>query len=142
MAELVGEHAYQMDPKGRISLPAKFREAFEDGVFLTLGQEGCVYVFPREEWEQRTAEAKSLPISGERSRAYTRMFFSSADIATLDTQGRLVIPRTLRENARLSREVTVVGVSERLEIWDREQWERYSEAYRGSYISGELVPER
>ena len=141
MAELLGEHHYQMDPKGRISLPTKFRDAFPDGVYLTLGQDGCLFAFPHEEWERRQNEAKGFPISGDRSRVYTRMFFSNAEIVDLDGQGRLVVPRSLRESARLEREVTVVGVSERLEIWAREEWERYRDTYRAAYLSGSLVPE-
>ncbi|HVM11430.1 MAG TPA: division/cell wall cluster transcriptional repressor MraZ [Actinomycetota bacterium] len=142
MAELLGEHHYQLDPKGRLSLPAKFREAFADGVYLTLGQDGCVFAFPREEWEQRKAEVAGLPISDPRNRAYSRMFFGSAERVELDAQGRLVLPRHLRETARLGREVAVVGVSDRLEIWDGGEWGRYREDHGGSYTSGALVPER
>jgi MraZ protein len=142
VAELLGEHHYQMDPKGRISLPAKFRESFDEGVYLTLGQDGCLFAFPREEWDRRRAEVQALAISDPRNRAYARMFFGNAERVDLDAQGRLVLPRQLRENARLSREVTVVGVSDRLEIWARDAWEAYEQAHEGSYSSGTLVPER
>lgn len=142
VAELLGEHHYQMDPKGRISLPAKFRESFEEGVYLTLGQDGCLFAFPREEWDRRRGEVEALAISDPRNRAYARMFFGNAERADLDAQGRLVLPRKLRERARLRREVAVVGVSDRLEIWAKEAWEQYAEAHEGSYSAGSLVPER
>jgi MraZ protein len=140
--ELVGEHHYQVDAKGRISLPTKFREAFEDGVYLTLGQDGCLFAFPRSEWDRRKEEVQALPISDPTNRAYARMFFGNADRVDLDPQGRLVLPRTLRETAHLGRQVAVVGVSDRLEIWDGAEWGRYREAHGGSYSSGALVPER
>lgn len=142
MAELLGEHRYQLDAKGRISLPAKFRDAFSEGVFLTLGQDGCLFAFPRTEWEQRRGEIQELAISDPRNRAYARMFFANAEHVDLDAQGRLVLPRKLRENAGLGREVTVVGVSDRLEIWGLEAWERYLQTHEGSYSTGSLVPER
>jgi MraZ protein len=142
VAELLGEHHYQLDPKGRISLPAKFRDAFSEGVYLTLGQDGCLFAFPRQEWERRKAEVGALPISDPKNRAYTRMFFGSAERVEVDGQGRLVLPRHLRENAHLGRDVAVVGVSDRLEIWDGEEWGRYREAHGGSYATGALVPER
>ncbi|HYH27253.1 MAG TPA: division/cell wall cluster transcriptional repressor MraZ [Actinomycetota bacterium] len=141
MAELLGEHHYQMDPKGRISLPGKFRDAFSEGVYLTLGQDGCLFAFPRPEWERRRAEVAALPISDPRNRAYTRMFFGTAERVELDAQGRLVLPRALRESARLDREVAVVGVSDRLEVWSWEEWERYRSSHGGAYASGSLVPE-
>ena len=142
MPELVGEHHYQVDAKGRISLPTKFREAFEDGVYLTLGQDGCLFAFPRSEWDRRKEEVQALPISDPTNRAYARMFFGNADRVDLDPQGRLVLPRTLRETAHLGRQVAVVGVSDRLEIWDGAEWGRYREAHGGSNSSGALVPER
>lgn len=142
MAELLGEHHYQMDPKGRISLPAKFREAFDEGVYLTLGQDGCLFAFPREEWDRRKGEVESLALSDPRNRAYARMFFGRAERVELDGQGRLVVPRKLREDARLGKEVAVIGLSERLEIWDRAAWDRYAEDHEGSYSTGSLVPGR
>ncbi len=141
MAELLGTHNYQLDPKGRISLPGRFREALADGAYLTLGQDGCLFCFPRAEWDERSSEVRAAPISDTEGRAYARMFFGNAEAATLDGQGRLVVPRKLRENARLSRDVTVIGVADRLEIWDRTEWERYQQVHEGSYSTGALVPD-
>lgn len=142
MAELLGEHHYQMDPKGRISLPAKFREAFKAGVHLTLGQEGCVYAFPREEWEREKERVQELSLSDRGSRGYNRVFFGNAEHVDLDGQGRLVVPRRLRDKVRLDRDVSVVGVSDRMEIWPEEEWRRYSEGLETSYRTGALTPER
>ena len=88
MAELLGTHSYQLDPKGRVSLPAKFRAAFVDGCWITVGQDHCLYVFPRAEWERRSDEVASSPLSDRDGRAYSRMFFASSDESRLDGQGR------------------------------------------------------
>jgi MraZ protein len=140
--ELLGEHRYQMDPKGRISLPAKFRGAFDAGVYLTLGQDGCLFAFPHPEWDRRRTEVESLPLSEPTARAYARMFLGNAERVDLDGQGRLVIPQKLRQVSGLAREVAVVGVGDRLEIWANEAWDRYRTPYESQYVAGTLVPER
>ena len=132
MAELLGTHSYQLDPKGRISLPGRFREAFADGAVLTLGQDGCLFCFPRAEWTARAAEI--------RDRAYARMFFGKAESLTLDGQGRLLIPQRLRNEAGIGKEAVVLGVSDRMEIWDRSAHERYEAAHAGAYQAGTLAP--
>ena len=142
MAELLGEHHYQMDPKGRISLPGKFREAFKAGVHLTLGQEGCLYAFPPEEWAREKARIEARALADPETRGYNRVFFGNAEHVDLDGQGRLVVPRRLREKVRLSRDVAVVGVSDRLEIWDRGAYGRYMAANEAAYVAGSLGPPR
>lgn len=141
MAELLGEHHYQMDPKGRISLPVKFREAFEEGVYLTLGQDECLYAFPQQEWQLEKEAVEARTIADPANRAYARVFFGNAERAELDPQGRLVVPRKLRHKVRLDRDVAVVGVSDRLEIWAREVWERYQLSHEGPYTAGTLRPQ-
>jgi len=81
VAELLGQHRYQLDNKGRIALPAKFREAFAGGLYLTLGQDGCLFAFPKDEWERRSEEVRTRPLAGQEARAYARMFFGNADRA-------------------------------------------------------------
>jgi MraZ protein len=142
VAELLGEHRYQMDPKGRISLPAKFREAFRAGVHLTLGQEGCLYAFPPEEWAKEKGRVEERGLANQANRGYTRVFFGNAEAVELDTQGRLVVPRRLREKAGLNRDVAVIGVSDRLEIWSSADWDRYAADQEASYRSGGLAAER
>ena len=142
MAELLGEHRYQMDPKGRISLPAKFRSEFRDGVHLTLGQEGCLYAFPPDEWAREKARVEERGLANQSNRGYTRVFFGNAEHVDLDSQGRLVVPRRLRDKAGLEREVAVIGVSDRLEIWPEDAWNRYADDQEASYRSGGLTTER
>lgn len=141
MAELIGRHRYQVDAKGRIPLPSKLRDAFQDGVYLTLGQDGCLYAFPREEWVRRREEVQSRPLGGQRARDYSRMFFSNADRVELDGQGRLVIPQGLRSRVGLEREVVVLGVADRLEIWSGPVWDTYERGREGAYVEGTLAPE-
>jgi len=142
VAELLGTHAYQLDPKGRLTLPARFREVFADGCWLTLGQDRCLYAFPRAEWERRAGEVASSPLSDADGRAYQRMFFGSSEEAGLDGQGRLTVPTRLREAVGIRKEGVVVGVFDRMEIWDRETHGRYEEAHAGAYAAGSLDPSR
>jgi MraZ protein len=142
VAELLGTHSYQLDPTGRVSLPARFREAFQKGAFITLGQDRCLYVFPRAEWEQARREVDSFPLSDTDGRAYQRFFLANSDEAKVDSQGRVTIPQKLRELVDIRKEVTVLGVGARMEIWDRETYERYAAAYRGPYETGTLDPRR
>ena len=141
MAELLGQHRYQLDTKGRIALPAKFRESFADGVYLTRGQDGCLFAFPKQEWDGRSAEVRARPLNGQHARAYARMFFGNAERVDLDSQGRLVIPQKLRTGVGIGRDVIVIGVSDRLEIWGGEAWDRYEQSQAGAYTSGSLEPE-
>ena len=141
VAELLGQHRYQLDAKGRIALPAKFRAAFSDGVFLTLGEDGCLYAFPGPEWRRRSDEARSRPLPGRAGRDYARMFFGNAERIELDRQGRLVIPQKLRSQIGLETDAVVVGVSDRLEIWSGPAWDRYEQARLGAYMSGALEPD-
>lgn len=142
MTELLGTHSYQLDPKGRLSLPARFREAFADGAWLTLGQDGCLFAFPRVEWERRSEEVSASPLSDASGRAYARLFFASSDETKVDGQGRLTISGRLRDAVGIGKEVTVLGVRDRMEIWDRDTYERYHATFEGAYQSGTLEPGR
>jgi MraZ protein len=140
VAELLGTHTYQLDPKGRISLPARFREAFGEGAYLTLGQDGCLFCFPRAQWEERSIEVRSAPLFDAPGRAYARMFFGNAEPVDLDNQGRMVVPQRLRAAVGIKKEVVVVGVMDRMEIWDRVAHDRYQESHGGAYQAGTLLP--
>jgi MraZ protein len=140
VAELLGTHSYQLDPKGRVSLPAKFREAFDEGLWLTMGQDRCLYCFPRAEWERRSSEVDAFALSDKDGRAFSRLFFSSADEAKLDGQGRVTIPQRLRDAVGIEKEVVVLGVRERMEIWDRGEFERYRNVHAAAYENGDLEP--
>ena len=138
VAELLGTHSYQLDPKGRLSLSARFREAFVDGAWTTVGQDGCLFAFPRVEWERRADEVSASPLSDASGRAYARLFFGSSDEIKLDSQGRLTLPGRLREAVGINKDVIVLGVRDRMEIWDRASYERYEAAFAGAYQAGTL----
>ena len=140
MAELLGAHAYQLDPKGRLSLPARFREVFADGCWLTIGQDRCLFAFPRAEWERRAGEVASSPLSDADGRAYQRLFFGNSEETRVDGQGRLTVPGRLRDAVGIGKEVVIVGVYDRMEIWERATYERYEQAFVGAYANGSLEP--
>jgi MraZ protein len=140
VTELLGTHGYQLDPKGRVSLPAKFRAAFVDGAWITVGQDGCLYCFPRAEWERRAEEVASSPLSDNDGRAFSRLFFGSSDEVKLDAQGRVTIPQRLRETVGIDKEVVVLGVRNRMEIWDRVTYETYTAGFADAYRTGALDP--
>ena len=141
VGELVGQHRYSLDAKGRIALPGKFRDAFGDGLYLTLGQERCLYAFPKDEWERQSRQVRTALSRGQEGRAYERMFFSNAEPVELDKQGRVVIPQRLRAQIALDREAVVIGVWDRMEIWNAAEWDRYEQANAGAYATGVLAPE-
>ena len=122
----LGEYQHTIDDKGRVVMPSKFRHHLADGVVVTKGQEHCLYVFSDERWGEEVARVGRLSREDRRHRNYMRAFFGSASDQQLDKQGRLAIPPALREFASLQREVVVVGVSDRLEIWDAAAWEAVS----------------
>jgi MraZ protein len=138
VAELLGTHSYQLDPKGRISLPARFRDVLADGAVLTLGQDGCLFCFPRAEWDARSGEVRAIPLSDSEGRAYARMFFGKAESVELDSQGRLLVPQRLRTEVGIGKDVVVLGVFDRIEIWDRAAHERYEQVHGGAYQAGTL----
>jgi MraZ protein len=142
VTELLGTHSYALDPKGRVSLPGKFRDAFAQGVWLTIGQDGCLFAFPRAEWERRSEEVAASPLSDASGRAYARLFFGASDEAKLDGQGRLTVPQRLRDRVGIRKDVVVLGVRDRIEIWDRDAFERYEAQYAGAYQAGTLAPGR
>ena len=142
MTDLLGTHSYQLDPKGRVSLPARFRAAFVDGCWITVGQDRCLYVFPRAEWERRSDEVASFPLSDNDGRAYARLFFGASDEVRLDGQGRVTIPQRLRDAVGIDKDVVVLGVRDRMEIWDRDTYEGYATGYEDAYSTGALDPRR
>jgi MraZ protein len=120
---LLGEHDHSLDEKNRLTLPAKLRGAFEDGVVVTSGLDGCLEAYPRSTWEGLADRIGGLDSLSSESRLLKRRVFSSATQAELDRQGRLVLPVKLLEKAEITREVAVIGVHDHLEIWDRSTWQ-------------------
>jgi MraZ protein len=129
---LLGEHEHSLDEKNRLTLPAKLRAEFEDGVVVTRGLDGCLFAYPRGAWEQMSDRLRSLDPLAEGSRVLQRHFFAGAAAGDLDKQGRMVLPSGLIEHAGLSREVTVAGVYDHLEIWDRAKWGQQMHEVEGS----------
>lgn len=122
----MGEYAHTIDAKGRLIIPARFREGLGDRFVVTKGLDNCLFVYPQHEWAALEQKLKSLPFTRADARAFVRFFFSGASECELDKQGRILIPANLREYARLSKEVMVLGVSSRVEIWSRERWDEYN----------------
>jgi MraZ protein len=120
---LLGEYEHTIDEKNRLTLPAKFRRAFADGIFVTKGFDPCLHAYTRDDWEQLVGErmAEVDPLSKE-GRRLERFLFAGATEAELDRQGRVMIPAPLLEYAQIGREVVVAGVKSRVEIWDRARW--------------------
>ena len=121
----MGEHVHTIDLKGRIIIPAKFREHLNDGFILTRGMDGCLFGYPPQEWIQFEEKLKKLSIAKKDARAFTRFFFSGATEVKIDKQGRINIPTTLRQHAALDKECVITGVSNRIELWSQDRWDEY-----------------
>ncbi len=121
----LGTHSPRLDEKGRIILPAKFREELAEGLVLTRGQERCIYVFSQKEFERIHESMREAPLSSKQARDYIRVFLSGASDEVPDKQGRVTIPPALRAYAGLDRELAVIGAGTRAEIWDAEAWNEY-----------------
>src|SRR5215472_6583511 len=121
----LGTHSPRLDDKGRMILPAKYREDLADGVVITKGQERCLYVYPAEEFARITEDLRAGPVTTKAVRDYSRVFFASAFDQVPDKQGWVTIPQGLRDYAGLRRECVVIGANTRLEIWDEAAWTAY-----------------
>jgi len=130
---LLGEYEHTIDDKNRLTLPAKFRRAFEDGCVVTRGFDGCLYAWTPEAWERyRDSTLATLHPLSKEGRRMQRHFFSGATEAVPDKQGRVSLPAALLEHAKLGRDVVVAGVNDHLEIWDRAAWQRELAEVEGS----------
>ena len=137
---LLGEYEHTLDEKNRLTLPARFRQEFKDGIVVTRGMDGCLYAYTRGDWQRLVEERlRSLDTLTREARLVQRFFFSGAVESELDKQGRLMVPSALSESAGLQREVVVAGVYDHLEIWDRAAWRDHLKEVEGS---AESVAER
>lgn len=123
---LMGQYEHTIDAKGRVIIPAKFREELGDRFVLTKGLDNCLFVYSLEEWKNIEAKLKTLPLTKKDARAFTRFFLAGAVECEIDKQGRILIPANLREHAKIEKDVIFIGVSTRVEIWSKEVWEEYS----------------
>ena len=138
----LGTHTPRLDDKGRLFLPAKYREELSAGLVLTKGQERCLYVFPDTEFARITEALRAAPVTAKAVRDYSRVFFASASDGIPDKQGRITIPPGLRDYAGLQRDCVVIGANTRLEIWDAEAWEAYLAQQEDAFsdASEEVLP--
>ena len=139
---LLGTYEPKLDDKGRVILPARFREDMEGGIVLTRGQEHCIYAFPAQEFEQMTVELRRAPLSSKQARDYIRVLLSGAYKEVPDKQGRITLPPDLRKYAGLDRELTVIGAGSRAEIWNSQAWNDYLSVQEDvfSQTENEIIP--
>jgi len=119
----MGEYNHTIDAKGRLIIPSKFREALGDEFVVTKGLDGCLFVYDNKEWSAFEEKLKSLPLTNKDARQFVRFFLAGATLAEVDKQGRILIPAVLRDFAALEKEVVLIGVASRVEIWSKERWE-------------------
>ena len=138
----LGTYSPKLDDKGRIILPAKFRDELASGVVVTRGQERCLYVFSEREFESLHEKIRQAPVTSKQAREFLRLFLSGANQETPDKQHRVTLPSSLREYAGLNRELTVIGAGNRAEIWDSEAWNEYYAGAESDFVNTteEVIP--
>lgn len=130
---LLGEFRHSLDVKGRVFLPARWRETLGSDVVITRGLDGCLYLMARSEFDTLATRLGQLQLENPNARAYARLFFAKASEETVDAQGRITIPGHLREGAGLTKDVVLTGASQRAEIWDRSRYDTYFGEVEGQY---------
>ena len=123
---LIGEYEHSLDDKGRVIMPVKLRTDIGERFIITKGLDGCLFVFSQTEWSNFEAKLKELPLTNKSARDFVRFFLSGATECEIDKQGRFLIVSNLRAYAEIKKEVVIIGVGTRLEIWDRERWNEYN----------------
>src|SRR5690606_11722983 len=129
----MGEYLHNIDQKGRVIVPSKFREELGEKFVVTRGLDQCLFCYPLHEWKILEEKLKKLPLTKKDARAFTRFFFSGAVECEIDKQGRINIPLTLRKYAGLGKECAIIGVSNRIEIWANDKWEEYVDTSEESF---------
>ncbi len=124
---LIGEYEHSIDSKGRLIMPAKLRDDIGEKFIVTKGLDGCLFAFSLNEWTNFEQKLRTLPISNKDARSFTRFFFSGAIECEIDKQGRFLISSNLREFAGLSKDVIIIGMDSRIEIWSKEKWQKCDE---------------
>jgi MraZ protein len=138
----LGTHTPRLDDKGRLILPAKFRDRLASGLVVTRGQERCLYVFPMDEFVRVAETMRNAPVTSKIVRDYLRVFLSGASDEIPDKQGRVTVPSNLREYAGLTRDCTVIGAGSRVELWDTNAWSTYLASTEQAFAdqSEEVIP--
>ena len=122
----IGEYEHSVDAKGRVIMPVKLREDIGEKFIVTKGLDGCLFAYSISEWTNFEEKLKTLPLTNKNARDFVRFFLSGAVECEIDKQGRFLIPGNLRAYATLEKEIIIIGVGTRIEIWNREEWKRYS----------------
>jgi MraZ protein len=138
----LGTHHPRLDDKGRLILPAKFRDQLAEGLVITKGQERCLYVWPTGEFGRITEQLRAAPLTSKSARDYLRMLYAGASDEVPDKQGRITVPPTLRSYAGLTRDCVVIGANARVEVWDATAWAAYEreQEQRFADLSEEVLP--
>jgi MraZ protein len=121
----IGEYSHNLDEKGRLAIPAKFRNHLKKGAIVTRGLDNCLFVYTQDEWAKLAEKLAALPMSQSNSRAFSRLMLAGAMDVEIDKQGRMVLPEYLRTFAELKKNVVIAGLYNRLEIWNQEKWNAY-----------------
>ncbi len=119
----MGEYNHTIDPKGRVIVPSKFRDALGEEFVVTKGLDGCLFVYDNKEWSAFEEKLKGLPVTNKDARSFVRFFLAGATTVEVDKQGRILLPGVLREFAALTKDVVLIGVASRVEIWSKERWD-------------------
>ena len=122
----IGEYEHSVDAKGRVIMPVKLREDIGEKFIVTKGLDGCLFAYSQTEWNNFEEKLKTLPLTNKNARDFVRFFLSGAVECEIDKQGRFLIPNNLRTYATLEKEIIIIGVGTRIEIWNREEWKKYS----------------
>jgi len=129
---LLGEYQHNLDNKGRVAIPAKFKEKLAAGAIITRGIDNCLFVFASKEWEVLAQKLVALPLAQANSRAFVRLMLAGAMDVALDNQGRILVPDYLRQYADLKKQVVIAGLYNRVEIWDAQKWQEYKKKTEGA----------
>ena len=123
----IGEYQHNMDAKGRLAVPAKFRALLKEGAVVTRGLDNCLFLYPKKQWIELAEKLAAMPISQANSRAFARLMLAGAMDVDFDSQGRINLPEYLRKFAGLKKDTIVAGLYNRLEIWDKVAWDKYKD---------------
>lgn len=129
----LGQYEHSIDEKGRLIMPSKYRESLGDEFIITFGLDTCLFVYPLSEWKMISEKIKSFPLGKKDARAFSRILFSRALNCSMDNQGRINIAKYLKDYAHINKEIMIIGVSDRIEIWNRKLWQKYSTEMVDSY---------
>ncbi len=121
----IGEYNHSTDSKGRVIMPANFREELGEKFYITKGMDSCLFIYDEKEWSNLDLKMRNLRLTSKKAREFSRMFYAPARELSFDKQGRILIPQNLRTYAGIDKEVVIIGVSTRIEIWDKERWDLY-----------------